>query len=262
MVGHIRDGSVEIGALEAVAAVNALAERAPELLLDPNRAGAEIDLRSLPGEDDPITSGYYATACRRITEVITERLKPAVERGEIPHLSVFGLARLPLLVFLGSRLDDTVSTGIFQRHRATESWIWDDDEPDVTFRHRVDEAGDAGSTAANLIVNASGAIDVKSIPEHLAGLPTFVIEPVDHVPNRDSIRTRATRDSFHKAVSDLLGYIEVHNKPVKALHLFAAAPASAAIILGRSVGWGFHPNLLVYDAVEGTYQLALEVTGP
>ena len=243
--------------------MNVLAERRPRRRFDPYNTGPEIDLRALPGEDDPIPTDYYKHAQARIDEKIRDLLRPPVERGEIKHLSVFGFARLPLLVYFGSRLDDTISTDIYQRHRATESWHWDDTQPEVTFAF-TDATPDlqAGSTDAVLIVNASGTIDRAAVPTDLAGLPTFTIAPVDAVPNRDTIRTRATRDSFHGALSDLLGHIEANHKPVTRLHVLAAAPTSAAIILGRSVGWGFHPSLLVYDRVGDEYQPAMEVVAP
>lgn len=260
LVGSIRGTATDVSALEAVAAVNALVERAPVLTLDPNRTGPEIDLRQLPGETDPIASGYYATACERIDQVIRERVKPAAERGEIGHLSVFGLARLPLLVYFGSRLDDTISTDIYQRHRATESWAWGDEDPQ-RFAHETVSSGNATDEGL-LIVNVSGTVSLDAIPRNLTQLPTFRLAPVDSVPHRDAIRTRAARDSFHDALSGLLGELEQEHKPIKRLHVIAAAPVSAAIILGRSVGWGFHPNLVVYDATDDGYQSALEVTAP
>ena len=263
LVGRIRGAPAEVSALEAADAANSLLDRNPVLTLDPNRSGPEIDLRSLPGEADPISTGYYSTACARIDQVLTERLTPAVERGEIPHLSVFGLARLPLLVYFGSRLDDAISTEIFQRHRSTESWRWETGAADVQFRYRSQTApSEDGPTEALFIVNASGTINRREIPSQLAGLPEFVIEPKQGEPNRDVIRTRRSRDSFHDALSQMLGHIEANFKSVSKLHLFAAAPVSAAIILGRSVGWGFHPELLVYDAVADGYSLALEVQAP
>lgn len=263
VVGQIRGASTGIGALEAVAAVNAIADRSPVLPLDPNRKGPEIDLRLLPGEQSPIESGYYRTACDRITQVMTERVAPAVERGEISHLSVFGLARLPLLVFFGSRLDDAISTEIFQRHRATESWTWDPDATGLMFDFRSGrQASSSNPTEGVLVVNVSGTVDQALIPGELADLPLFLVEPTEGAPNRDGIRSRASRDSFHDALSRLLGHIEATNKSVAKLHVFAAAPVGAAIILGRSVGWGFHPNLLVYDHVEDGYSPALEVRAP
>ncbi|MCU1484398.1 MAG: hypothetical protein JWN67_1144 [Actinomycetia bacterium] len=261
LIGGIRGAVMEVGPLEAVSAVVLQAERHADLALDPNRAGAEIDLRALPGEQDPIVSGYYVSACQRIDMVINERVRPAVDRGEIEHLSVFGLARLPLLVYFGSRLDDGVSAEIFQRQRATESWSWQE-TGDVEFRYSTSRTGEPHDKEAVLIVNASGTIDESAIPVELRDLPHFLIDPVDATPHRDIIATRRARDSFHTAVSNLLGHIERHHKPVQRLHLIAAAPVSAGIILGRSVGWGFHPTLVVYDAVGDSYRPALEVTAP
>ncbi|MYA74826.1 MAG: SAVED domain-containing protein [Acidimicrobiaceae bacterium] len=204
LVGRIRGAPTEVSALEAADAVNSLLDRNPVLTLDPNRRGPEIDLRSFPGEEDPIDSGYYETACARIDQILVERLTPAVERGEVPHLSVFGLARLPLLVYFGSRVDDAISTEIFQRHRSTESWRWAEDVADVQFNYRLQEATNADRpTEAVLIVNASGTIDSRQIPIRLACLPSFVIEPEHSEPNRDVIRTQRSRDSFHDTVSRL-----------------------------------------------------------
>lgn len=261
LVGSIRGTATDVSALEAVAAVNALVDRAPVLTLDPNRTGPEIDLRQLPGETDPVASGYYTTARERIDQVIRERVKPAVERGEIGHLSVFGLARLPLLVYFGSRLDDTISTDIYQRHRTTESWAWAD-EDSQRFTYETVSCGTPTDDEGVLIVNVSGSISAEAIPEELTELPRFLIAPATGVPHRDAIRSRAARDSFHDALSGLLGELEKAHKRIKRLHVIAAAPVSAAIILGRSVGWGFHPNLVVYDATDDGYQAALEVTAP
>ena len=263
IIGQIRGAATEISGLEAVDAVNSLLDHHPQLTLDPNRQGPEIDLRSLPGEDEPIRSDYYRTACKRIDEILRERLAPAVERGEVPHLSVFGLARIPLLVYFGSRLDDTISTEIFQRHRSTESWRWAADDADERFKFRLLQAPSTDRPSEGvLVVNASGTVDLRQIPTELSGLPVFMIDPICSEPYRDMIHTRRSRDNFHDTVSNLLGHIEANYKSITKLHLFAAVPVSAAIILGRSVGWGFHPELLVYDAVEDGYSLALEVQAP
>lgn len=263
VVGHIRGAVTEISGIEAVAAINAEAEKSAVLTLDPNRQGPEIDLRMLPGEENPIESGYYTMACERISEILTERLQPAVEREEIQHLSVFGLARLPLLVYFGSRLDDTISTDIYQRHRATESWQWENSINGLRFHYqeRTNKLNDI-DTEAVLVVNASGKIDEDLIPIKLSSLTQFTIEPVYGEPNRDAIRTKTSLHSFHNALSNLLGHIEAMHKKISTLHLFAAVPVSAAIILGRSIGWGFQPNLIIYDHAGSEYKQALEVRQP
>ena len=175
LVGRIRGAPTEVSALAAVDAVNSLQDRNPVMRLDPNRRGPEIDLRSLPGEEDPIDSGYYRTACERIDQILTERVDPAVERGEIPHLSVFGLARLPLLVYFGSRLDDAISTEIFQRHRSTELWRWSSDADDLRFRYRPQAVPcDDHPTEAVLVVNVSGTVSTCDVPDELAGFASVL----------------------------------------------------------------------------------------
>lgn len=263
LVGTIRGASTEITGLEAVAAINSTCRKAPDFALDPNRSGPEIDLRCIPGEDNPIESNYYKTACKRIDEIISERLKPAVERKDVQHLSVFGLARLPLLVYFGSRLDDTISTEIYQRHRSTESWVWGDDSEGLRFDHgTLNVAPGNLEDEAVLVLNVSGTVDQDAIPTALTSLTRFAIQPKSGEPYCDAISSRASRESYSDSLRKLLGHLEAKHKKVKTLHVFAAAPACAAIILGRSIGWGFHPNLVIYDHDSDKYENALEVSAP
>lgn len=41
--------------------------------------------------------------------------------------------------------------------------------------------------------------------------------------------------------------------------MVGAAPQSACIALGRAITLGVHPQLVLYDRVDGTYLPALEV---
>jgi hypothetical protein len=112
--GHVRGAPVEIGVEEAAAAVIQSTTRFPELPFSFDRQGVEIDLRGIPGEADG-TSSYFEAARQQIDEVLAGRFRPAVEKGEVDHVSVLALARLPILVYLGSRLDDTIPTEVYQR---------------------------------------------------------------------------------------------------------------------------------------------------
>lgn len=262
--GNIKGVAVDLGVDIAAEAVIRSSTRFPELRLSHDRQGVEIDLRHLPGEDEG-TASYYAAASSRIDEVIHLRYKPAVEKGEVEHLSVLAIARLPLLVYLGSRLDDTIPTEVYQRHRAGQTWVWGDDaDDDAIFGFRV--ANDSGSwtpSEAVLIVNASGTIHRHELPAEVSALPCYVIEPNGGPPHPDTVRSRRTKDSFESALRALLGQMEATQKGARRLHVFAAAPVSVAVTLGRSVGWRIHPNLVVYDRLaDGTYKQAMEVTAP
>lgn len=267
MQGHVRGATVDLGVEAATEAVLRSSNRFPELALSFDRRGVEIDLRHIAGEVDADDS-YYQAAAARVDEMISQLLRPAAERGAVPHLSVFAIARFPLLVYLGSRIDDVLAVDVFQRHRSTERWVWPDpaeDDPSFTVRRESPVAGerDMLSTEAALIINASGTIHRRELPLTTQSFPAYFIELDRGVPHADSVRSRAVRDSFERALRGFLGNLEHTDKTVRTLHVFAAAPVSVGVTLGRSIGWGIHPRLVVYDRLDdGTYRPGLEVTAP
>lgn len=267
MQGHVRGATVDLGVETATEAVLRSSNRFPELALSFDRRGVEIDLRQIAGELEA-GDDYYEAASARIDEVVRQLLRPAAERGAVPHLSVFAIARLPLLVYLGSRIDDALTVDVFQRHRSSESWVWPKpaaDDPGFTARREDPLTGrEEGPTVeAVLIVNASGTIHRSELPQATAQLPAYVIDLDRGTPHTDSVRSRSVRDSFEQALREMLGQLEMSHKTVRQLHVFAAAPVSVGVTLGRAVGWGIHPQLVVYDRLnDGTYRPALEVTAP
>lgn len=267
MQGHIRGATVDVGMEAATEAVLRSSNRFPELPLSFDRQGVEIDLRHVAGEASADDT-YYKAATARIDEVVNQLLRPAVESGAVSHLSIFAIARFPLLVYLGSRVDDALTVDVFQRHRATESWVWPDpaaDDPTFAVRRDppLDDANDHPATEAVLIINASGTIHRSELPVSTYELPAYVIEVEQGVPHTDTVRSRTTRDSIEYAIRTMLGQLEQDDKSIRTLHVFAAAPVSVGVTLGRSVGWGIHPRLVIYDRLDdGTYRPALEVTTP
>jgi hypothetical protein len=259
--GHVRGAPDDLGRDAATKAILGSTDRFPAFSLAPDRLGIEIDLRGIPGEADA-DSAYYQSAVRRIDEVIQRFIKPAADDNAVPHISVFALARLPLLVYLGSRLDDTIATDVYQRHRNGETWAWPTKGEPAVFTHRLGPNDSVSPTEGVLIVNASGTIHPIELPADVSAFPQFFIEPVDAVPHVDTIATRAALGSFERAVRRFLGDLEATHKTVRRLHLFAAAPVSAAVTLGRAAGWGIHPSIAIYDRTSGGYQLVLEVTAP
>ena len=267
MQGHVRGATVDLGVEAATEAVLRSSNRFPELALSFDRRGVEIDLRHIPGELEADNS-YYKAAAARIDEVIAQRLRPAAEQGAVPHLSMFAIARFPLLVHLGSRIDDVLTVDVFQRHRSSESWIWPasaEGDPRFTVRREgpLGTETTQPATEAVLIINASGTIHRSELPAETAELPAYFVELDRGTPHTDSVRTRDVRDSFERSIREMLGQIEQSDKTVRRFHVFAAAPVSVGITLGRSVGWGIHPRLIVYDRNnDGSYQPALEVSAP
>lgn len=254
MVGDVRGRSVELSIETASSAVLRTSARYPRFSLSAGNSGIEIDLRQMPGEPRP-TAAYWQVCRDRIDEVVEHKLVEAVRRGDVKHVSVFAFARLPLLVYLGSKLDDTYEVEVYQRQRSDESWGWPGTEAAA---FTVSRSAPAGPDAV-LILNVSGTVDPADLPADIRDLPRFAVT-IDGLPDVDAIASRASLDGFEAAVRSLLASFEEGGKAIRRLHVFAALPISAAVVLGRAHDRHVHPSLGLYDRTDGAHALALEIS--
>lgn len=258
LIGKLRGNEVELSRPTAAATVITSAERYPWFLECYSRHGFEIDLRHVPGEAEAGTA-YYAAATQAIDRVIDHRLNDGIARDEITHLSVFGFARIPLLVYFGARLDDNVPTDIYQRHRADGSWTWSSDAPLAQFETGLVNDTPAGSEAV-LVLNLSGTIQPTEIPANLAALRTYSIAPTNVQPGQDILRNKASLDAYVVTLRKFFSEIEAHTKSTRRLHVLAAVPVSAAITLGQVRIPEVNPSFVLYDRTESSdYKVALEI---
>ncbi|MFJ5099369.1 SAVED domain-containing protein [Streptomyces sp. NPDC088557] len=260
LIGRVRGAEVELTKPTAAEAVIRSEERFPEFPLSLHGDGFEIDLRHAVGEE---TAGpvYWEQCQQQIDRVLEHRLADALREDSVPHVSAFGFARLPLLVYFGSRLNDTFAVTTYQRHRSTEAWTWPNTQVSGRpFVITVPESVPADGQEGVLVLNLSGSIQVDEIPEQLAGLPRWVITPQDVVPSADVIDSLATLNEFINALRGLLSDLEAHHKHLRRLHVLAAAPVSAAVELGRVHESHVHPALAIYDRTDGRYTAALEIS--
>lgn len=256
MVAPVRGKEVELSRETAAATVIRSADRFPRFLESYHRHGLEIDLRNLPGEV-AAGPGYYRIATVRIDAAIN-KLNEGIANNDVAHLSVFGFARIPLLVYLGSRIDDTVPTDVYQRHRADESWQWSDRAPAAAFALDVMNDVRADEDAV-LVLNLSGTIQAAEIPAQLASKRTYRLAVTNMTPGPDVFRNRASLDAFHAEIRNLFSTMEANAKTLRRLHVLSAIPLSAALILGRTRDPQVHPALHLYDRTDTGYQFALEI---
>lgn len=257
MIGSVRGNPVELSRASASDAVLRSDDRFPDFPLSYEQYGFEIDLRHVAQEG---TEGYWAAARAVIDETIEHKLKEGVRREAIQHLSVFGFARLPLLVYLGSRLDDTYGVALYQYHRATSSWAWPASPDPVQFGVETHPASKIGGGEAVLVLNVSGTIQPEELPADVSDHQRFVLTPIGETPSVDVIRCPQALESFTRRVRELLSELEVTDKQMPALHIFAALPLSAAVALGRARDPHVHPPFVIYDRADGCYRPVLEIS--
>ncbi|GAB2937134.1 HNH endonuclease [Streptomyces heilongjiangensis] len=260
LIGPVRGYEVELTKPTAAEAVIRSEERFPDFPLSLHGDGFEIDLRNVIGEEEG-EPAYWEQCKRQIDRILEHRLAEALREDAVHHVSAFGFARLPLLVYFGSRLDDTFAVTIYQRHRSTEAWNWPDTPaPSTSFTTTPPRNLPQGAEEGVLVLNVSGSIQADELPEHLKELPRWVINPAGKVPSVDVIDSLETLSEFTNSLRSMLSSLEAQHKHMQTLHVLAAAPVSAAVALGRVHDAHVHPKMAIYDRTDGRYTVALEIS--
>lgn len=256
VVGDIRGAPVELSAEHVRKAVLANAGRYPRFPLAFGGQDLEIDLRGLPAEG---SADYWEVGQQRIREALLYRLEEGARKGMVRHLSVFAICRLPLLVYLGYMLDDKIPTDLYQKHRSSdEGWRWDDSAESVEFSYSPVRSG-ANKAKIAVVLSLSAPIGIEELPDEVRDHTVYELRPQGVDPHRDVLRARSSLDNFKDCFHRLLSELEVQHKVARELHLFLAAPVSAAVVCGRSVMRDAQPAVIVYDYVGGGYAPALEI---
>jgi hypothetical protein len=171
-----------------------------------------------------------------------------LDGNAVDHLSVFALAPIPLLVFLGRSISDKQSVDFFQRHRDTDDWKWKSAGPDVEYAFRRIQMGSVPGRVA-LCLSLSGSIERLSLPTAIDD--TFFVYELTLAAGQPSplfLRKKADLDNFRRAYMIALREIMAAHRELTQLHLFPAVPAPVAIVCGHALLPKVDPTILVYDA--------------
>jgi hypothetical protein len=196
--------------------------------------------------DEPEKS-YWDSARKIIDRDIAQLHKFPAKADCTIRVSVFALAPIPLLIYLGAKLSDKMNVDLYQRHRDTERWLWKDGRSDAEYRiQRLQE----GNTQAPvlLLINLSGKNNVASLPADLtknATIYEFTLKGQDCSPL--FLNTREDLINFTLEYNQALALIRQAHPNLDVLHLFPAVPAPVAITLGRARLPKVDATFKVYD---------------
>ena len=257
MLGGIRGANVEVSKEHARHVVFNSEQKYARFLNSFDKHGIEIDLNTLPDSEDAWDA--YWSIGKGIIDNGLIPLGQGVNKGEVRHLSVFALSRIPLLIYLGYKLDDKIPTSIYQKHRGEEeTWLWSDKELVETFEVRRLSANASCNVA--LILSLSGTIDLASLPVEITqSCNVYEIRPLVTIPNRNIFRNKTSYENFTKSYHQFLSQLEIEHKRCKNIHLFPAIPVSGAISCGRGLMRDAHPGITIYDFTEKAYKPTITI---
>jgi len=219
--------------------------------------GYVIDLTDINDED----LGFVQTAMQKIKRE-TERLyEPGMDVTETRHISLFALAPIPLLIFLGRQLSNKIPVDVYQRHRDTEDWVWKTVGEPVEYKFHKLRSGHNQKNVA-IVLSLSGKIHFDSLPREIDdSYSVYEITLTGAEPNPTFLRLREDIINFKEIYQASLRTILRDHGNIEKIHFFPAVPAPVAVLCGRELLPKVDPKLLVYDydKSKGGFNLIMEV---
>ncbi len=259
VVGKVGDVPVEMSR-RTVASALLERDRFPDYIMLGAGNEFEVDLRALPGEAEGSTL-YWQNVDAHIGDA-GNRLRQAVAAGDVTHVSVVALARIPALIRLGAALGEGIQVDLYPTRRsASGGFGWTPDVEVAEFAFERRQSGDSAKVA--VLVSLSGTVDAARLPPDVdASWTVYELTLTNMSEGVETICSQAALDNFTRCWRDLLAALERDHAGVDSVSVFPAVPVTAAIAIGRALIRGAHPTLAIYDlsAASERYEFAMDVS--
>jgi len=202
--------------------------------------------------------GFWDAGQQSIDDVLAQ-VQQAVDSGDVEHISVFAIAPVPLLVYLGWHLDDKTPTRLFQKHRDQFiGWSWREQSDPADFEI-VASQQDESAEDVILICALTSEVNQAALPSEVSGLPTIEVRPIDSQAGPILISNERSLTNFAKQWREALALAEAHFPNARRWHLIASAPVTAAIEAGRAVVRDIHPPVTIYERMNAGYEAVITI---
>ena len=206
-----------------------------------------LDLTELGDEK---AGAFYDLAAEHIRAEAERLYATGSDLRETGHLSVMGLAPMPLLVLLGSRLSNKVPVDLFQCHRTRpDRYTWYDSGEIVRFS--TNKLRDGKPDKAVLLLSLSGKLGIADLPSTIEpAVPVHEITLDGTQPDVGFLRRREDLEGFRVAYRALLASLRAEHPGRAELHLLPAAPAPIALACGYDLLPKVDPDIVIYDNIK------------
>ncbi len=174
-------------------------------------------------------SEYWMAEERQIERMCNEKVFRAFEDGVTTHVSLFPLGPQPLLVKLGTVLNDKFMVRIYQKHRLPDTWRWLDE--DVNNDIMLEQPDDTSKEPVLVLALSTNAIKERIAKRFgdTASIWTITCEK----PGNDMIRCEGQLMQFNRIARKAMDDIKTAHPEAECLKIFMAVPVSCAVELGR-----------------------------
>lgn len=238
---HVLQFSAPIGPNETTVPFDDCVNAILPLKTPAERRAAEIKVKGMHFKDSDPT--YWTVQPAVLRDGFSKIVQGRFESGEIRHLSVFGLAPIPLLMELGRLISDISEADVFERHREPAQWAWPEDGEEIEFSCLK---GIQGPKRVALKLSVTSHIDDERITAAI-GDEVSIWEIRSNKQQHGIVRHKDDLRRYRTIVRSTLDDIKnIHGMDAEVM-VFPAIPVSCAVEFGRVWQPKAHPDIAVYD---------------
>ncbi len=187
----------------------------------------EIQMKNSVLNEDMTT--YWLSEQSQIETLCNSKVIKALETGICAHVSLFPIGPQPLLVKLGTVLNDKYNVQVYQKHREPDTWNWL--EPTNQNDIVVVEPKQKGKEPILVIALSANAIKERVNQRFGNNASIWTITCND--PNNDMMKSIDQLNQFMSVTRKVMDDIKSNSNGYDTLLVFMSAPASCAVELGR-----------------------------
>jgi len=194
---------------------------------------------------------YWQAFAKDIRGKIKWYFDAGIDEEEVKHLSVFAIGPMPLLMFLGKCIGDTVTADLYQRHRhiadTNHIWSWPKEEEDIETCYIVNSIrANENDINVAIVLSLSGKIRGDRY-EQLVSENFSVYEITIEEPSIHFLNSRKQLDGFSREYRKLLNKIQATHGDSCNISIIPAVPAPIAVECGRVLLPKSDPEIFVYE---------------
>ena len=197
--------------------------------------GIKIEEKDFDHRETP--EQWQTFAETKIKRKVLRYLDEGMDDIKIKHISLFAIAPMPLLIYLGRWIGDTIPTDIYQSHRNIEdtnkTWSWQEDvSAESTYFVSCRQEGTDKIVFLSLAISDSIERDKY---DNLVSDTCSIYEISIPEPSPHFLKSKRQLEIFSHEYRKLLNKIQArHGKDCK-IYILPAVPVSMAVECGRVI---------------------------
>lgn len=191
----------------------------------------------IPDFDRHGDEAEWSTYARTIERKIKARVEEGIDENKVKHFSVFAIGPMPLLMFLGKCIGDTIPTDLYQSHRnikdTSKTWSWQSEEGEGHTSYIVKSIKITEKSENVAIVLALSDTIEKDKYANFVDDTFSIYEITIEEPDPRFLKNPKQLEHFSYEYRKLLNQIQATHGHRCKIYIFPAVPVSIAVECGR-----------------------------